>query len=145
MARSQTRFLETLHDITHVRIPCDALTVINDIRTALKKRGITPRFHETPTFEDKWETYKYGLAFGISVWDDGFNEIFPDKSFRYRVKEVRQDLRGIVTGHELAPIIRWGRGMGVFVSNLYFQVPNDKRRTRERSRPHPRTRRVASL
>jgi len=145
MARSQTRFLDTLHDITHVRIPCNAVLVVNDIQEVLGKRGITPRFHDTPTFEDKWEIYKYGLAFGISVWDDGFNEIFPDKSFRYKVKEVRQDLRSIVTEHDLAPLIRWGRGLGVFVFNMYFQVPGDQRRTRERSRLHPRTRRVASL
>jgi len=81
-------------------------------------------------FSDGEEDYKvneikegsnYGFAFGISKFDEGFMERHDDLTFRYKDTEVKKVLKKLIEEFGLAPRIEWGRGMGVFVFNIFLK------------------------
>jgi hypothetical protein len=69
---------------------------------------------------------EYGFAFGISKFDDGFVEkdnVGPGSmgGFRYKDDEVQAVLKKLIKKLNMAPKIRWGRGQGVFVFNIFLK------------------------
>lgn len=80
---------------------------------------ITPQFLPEPGFSED-DSDREGVAFGVAKFSSGLMEDVGVSAFRYRDPEVREALVGVIQTHGLAPEIRWDRGGGMFVFNLYF-------------------------
>lgn len=112
-----------LHEVEHRRVPIETTALKAAIDTAVKGLKITPMWLDVPTFYDaRAGKNHYGLAFAVSKFEDSFREDLPDRSFRYRDAEIQDALRKIIAEHQVCSgSVRWDRGMGVFVFNVYLK------------------------
>ena len=120
--------INKLHNVKHQRTKADASAAVADIERLVGAAGVKPMFLEPATFVDEMEPkHREGIAFAVSKFDKNFSEMVRPgyannpAEFRYKSDEVIDALKVIITTHDMAPIIRWNRGMGVFVYNLYFR------------------------
>ena len=115
-------FRDGLHDIEHQKIDVDTRGLRKDITSALKGLKIKPMWLKPATFRDSRERNPCGLAFAISKFEPSFIVNLPGSTFRYRDTEVQEALRGIIGRRaECSGLVRWDRGMGVFVFNVYVK------------------------
>jgi len=115
----RVQFKIGLKDVDQVEIPkkFKVASLRTSIEEKLSARKITPQFLEVPTFKDG---RKYGLAFAVSKFD--FIQDLPNHEFRYRSNEVEEDLKEIITRRkDLNPTVKYDRGCGVFVWNIFFK------------------------
>ena len=68
---------------------------------------------------------RYGYAFGCSKFDEEFKVTLSQSEnrgeFRYKDTEIQSVLKKAIHKFDLAPTIEWGRGMGVFVFNIFLK------------------------
>lgn len=116
--------IDSLHNVQQQSITADSTKVRADIERALGSEGFgfEPMFLDVPTFVDDAEPmHPEGIAFAISKSNKNFLEMLQNSTFRYRDSEVQEALKAIIAKNDLVPLIRWNRGFGIFVFNLYFR------------------------
>lgn len=119
------RVKTALNRVDFKKIDIDTKELKADINAALKDIGVKPLWVSPITFYDSKEG-KAGIGFGVSKFDDSFVERDSQKAgtlgtFRYKHSEVIEKLKKVIRAHpELAKLIRFDRGHGVFVYNLFF-------------------------
>jgi len=65
---------------------------------------------------------QYGFAFACTKFDDNFRESMGRSEFRYKEKEVKQAIGKIFEEiKDLDPAVKYDRGMGVFVYNIFLK------------------------
>jgi hypothetical protein len=122
-ASKKVTFRDSVHEVEHRKIDIDTKALRREITAAIKEHGIETLWLDPPTFFDaKEKRSPWGLAFAISKFEPSFHESMPGNTFRYKDTEVQAAPREIIRQHpECTGLVRWDRGMGVFVFNVFLQ------------------------
>ena len=92
---------------------------ISFLKESLNQSGIKFLSAETESDVDFInENGNYGFAFACSKFDNNFKTNLPE-GFKYNDDIVKRVLKKAIVKFEMQPIIKWDRGFGVFVFNVF--------------------------
>lgn len=63
----------------------------------------------------------YGFGFAVAKADDGFRQDLGGNTFEYKDEHVQNVLCEAIKEFDMKPVIKWDRGHGVFVFNIFVE------------------------